>query len=208
MNLGEVKRVVREMVGDDDGALLGDSFLTWWVNLAQRDIVKRTECLEGTYSVAAVTTTQGYTLPTDLMMLKRVSVNGVRLDPITMAEADSLSGDVDETGFTFPAGSACYYIWNSKIYVTAEQNSGNLVIQYIKYPTALDSDDDLLTIPPHMEEDLIHRVISDSRTRTDEPDLALSERGRYEVGVAKSADLDSWQGRESYPAVRLVPGDG
>lgn len=208
MNLGQLKDKVRRLMGDESGTILTDDFLLDWINEGELDIVKKTECLEASTSWAASTSSQTYALPSNFMYAKRVSLDGVALKAVTMEDADFITGAIDEDTYTFPAAAGTYYIWNSNLYISAQSsNTGNVVLHYIKYPTELSTDTTDLSIPRHMQDDLIRYVCAKCRERLDEMDEARFAQADYNAEVTESAAIENWQTKDSYPAVRLAYGD-
>ncbi len=73
------------------------------------------ECLviERTYSTTSVASQQEYDYPGDTIAIKRMTYNGVKLDPIDMRDDDAITGLNQST--TSTGTPQFYYIWNDVI---------------------------------------------------------------------------------------------
>ena len=111
MNVGDVKLRVSRAVGDDDKLIVTDADMLRWINDGQLDVVRRTECLQGTYSTATTLGTGSYNLPSDYFLAKRVTLNNQVQRPTNINQVDDITSDSNLSGQTFNATSGYYYVF-------------------------------------------------------------------------------------------------
>lgn len=151
------------------GRLIGDPKATRWTatkkkdahNRAQIEFVLDTECLVDSSTDSIVSGTYEYSLPSTLLLMKRVTVNGLDLRRRSRGFIDSYTADdwSDDTGTP-----KYYYVDadpdNKKIRLypipqDADAGTNNLVMEFIKIPTELDATSDIplgghtLLVPYH-----------------------------------------------------------
>ena len=207
MNVGDVKLRVSRAIGDDDKLIVTDADMLRWINDGQLDVVRRTECLQGTYSTTTTLGTGAYNLPADYFLAKRVTLNNQVQRPTNINQVDDITSDSNLSGQTFNATSGYYYVFANQIYVDPNSTGGTLFIQYVKLPATLTVDGDALTIPLHMHEDVVRYTLAMARERLDQGDEAMRSLGRYEARLAESRHDAAVTFADTYPAVRLLPGD-
>ena len=207
MLVSDVVLRVSRAIGDDDKLIITEADMIRWANDAQIEIVRRTECLQAVDVSNTTTVGDGtYALPADFMMMKRVTHNNGLLKPIDIAMADEIMQG-NATSQTYSALSGHYYIYNGFLYMDPNAPAAVLAMYYIKYPTALTAVGDTLTVPVHMQEDVVKYMLALARERLDQDDASQRMRNQFEQRLAESRHIQSDQTVDSYPAVRLVSGD-
>lgn len=207
LTLGDIKRRVRSVFGDEAGALLSDDDIKDWANDAQLDLARKTLCLQSHRQTSVVAGDGSYGLPEDFLGARRVTFDGKILEPTTLDELDLVHPHRDaETGTDTPTR---YYIWGGKLYVHPNPTNagvGNLDMFYGRMPLRLENDGDQSEIPAQYRPDLERFILAKAKEKDEEFDQASVLRADYELQVA-NARSEQNQPEDSYPAVRLLPGD-
>lgn len=208
MNLGEIKLETQRLFGDTAGAQILAADLVAWANNAQMDINRKTEALKITGNISMVASTDSYALPADFLKLERTTLDGYKLQIITLEELDKYSPDrASENPVGVPI--KCY-IWGSKIYLyPAPQAAGvnNLVLWYIRTPVALANDADIPEIPVQYHELIVRYCLMRAKEVNDDMDGALRIRQEYDNWVGIAASEIQFPRSDTYPSVRSLPGD-
>src|SRR4051812_19245005 len=81
------------------------------------EFAAETKCIERVYQASTVAGQQEYSYPTNTIAIKRVTCNGIKLEPIDFRDDDTLTLNNDASVTT---GAPQYYaIWNNTLYLRA-----------------------------------------------------------------------------------------
>ena len=207
MNLGEIKTAVQRLFGDESGAQITEADIIRWANDAQVDIVRKTEVLQSHRETDVSSGDKSYELPSDFMFMSRATLDGIKLARTTIQEIDARSSSADNVADGTPSH---FYTWGGRIYLYPGPSSGgtgNLDIWYVKSPVALVNDEDIPEIPVHMHEDMVRFCLARARELDADYDAAERSAMDYEARISQSRHELTTQPIDSFPAVRVVPGD-
>ena len=208
MNLEQLTKRVQRQFGDESEAEITTEDIRNYLNDAQMDVVRHTECLQDSVETDSVAGQRNYILPTNFLFVKRVTFGGRKLNPVNLE-------DLDEE---YPSREAepssgepqVFYLWNNQIYLyptPASDGSGNLDIMYIRIPDDLENPTDVPEIPVAYHEDLVRFALSRAKELDEETVDAQRIWTDYTERVAFTKDSSKVQDISSYPSVRLVGGD-
>lgn len=206
MIVSDVKTRVSRAVGDDDLLFVTAADFLRYINDAQTDIVRKTECLQGQTTIATTVGTTSYTLTSTILSLKRVALDGKVLTPLSPDQVDGFTGRANPSGFATSYLAGSYFVWGSKIYVDPNDCGGNLEILYVKLPATLTADGDSLEIPVQMGEDVVNYVMARAYERLDDVRSA-SQWIAYEAKLAIARDEAHRRQSTTYPSVQLTDAD-
>lgn len=209
MNLGELKARVQTQLGDESGIVVTPEDIIRWLNDAQLEVVRKTNCLEDTIEIDVEAGVDSYDLPFDFLKDRRVTVNNYLLKRTTLEELDDLSPsrDVNQTTSDIPSR---YYIYGRKIYLTPLPPStitSGLKLWYVFAPTEMVSDASVPQIPLQMHKDLVLYAIAQAQDADENYGVSQNKLAEFEGQITLANDEQNDSSRESYPAVRLVHGD-
>lgn len=161
MDLLTLRTEARSLLDEDVAGYFTDSMLTRWLNNGALELAYRLENLEEVSSDDSVASTANYTLPTDLLKIKRVQYNSRPLRWISYPELDkyektgSPSTDYDGTPTSF-------YLWDGELYLypaPAAALTNGIRITYYKSPAALVGDTDVSDHPLQFHNLLIYWAV-------------------------------------------------
>lgn len=205
MLLSDIKRRVKNILGDDAGVYIEDVDIIDYANDGQMDIVRNTEILRTTGLISTVAGQAEYALPADFILAKRATYLLSKMSKTTVEEIDSMDLDKDTAGDT--GTPQWYYISGNKIglYPTPVGVVANAIrVTYVKTPTALVNDADIPEIPVHMHEDIVRYVIMRAREQEEDYYLLQSTSSDYTKRLALSSDQANAGESSSYPSVRDI----
>lgn len=207
MNLQDIITRTQRSFGDDSGAQITVADITRWANDAQLDIVRKTECLESHRETNAIASDGSYTLPPDLMFLKRVTFNGTRLQQTSTQALDGQTSGLDLASSATPTQ---FYLWGNVLKLFPSPSvggSGNLDIFYIKTPVTLVGVNDTPEIPIRMHEDIVRYCLARANELDEDTASAQRMMADYDARMAQSLFEQKSQAVDTYPSIRLTPGD-
>lgn len=110
--LAEYARQQYNSVGDD---FFSDTELYRHIWSAQNELAREALLIEQTYSTTGVVSQQEYDYPTNTIAIKRITYNGLKLEPITFREDDAFTNG---SAATTQTGTPLFYmVFNEVIYL-------------------------------------------------------------------------------------------
>jgi hypothetical protein len=205
MNVGEIRRRVKNIVGDESGVFIEDPDLLDYINDGQLDIVRRIHVLQTNATISTIVNTDLYAVPADFILEKRVTYLGTRMKKTSLEEIDSIDVDKDLTSNV--GTPTWYYFAGNKIgfYPTPSSSVANPIkLTYVRAPTALALDADIPEIPVHMHEDIVRFCVLRAREQEEEASLLSYASQEYQTRLGISEDQAKAPTGSSYPAVRDI----
>lgn len=138
-------------------------------------------------SITTVAGTQNYSFPTSVVAVKRMTYDGMRVDPIDMVEDDIVTGINATT--TDQGTPTFYWTWANVIYLRPLPSAAKVLkLWVLKTPTAVTSVS-TLEIPAELHAELFPYVLMEMAAKDSNWDAA----DRYEKKWARSiAKIKAW----------------
>lgn len=207
MNRGELTTQVQILAGDTSGALITTTMIHNWLNEAQNEIARKTECLKEHAQTNGVAEDGTYDLPDDFIRIEDLTWDGVSLVETERSHIKTLNRHHDADPVV--GLPRMFYTWGRTIGLFPSPDTsgtGNLDIWYVKLPASLDDDTDVPEIPAYMHTDMIRYAVARAKEVDEDWDAAGKLDADLEVRLIQSKD-DAQNNGHTFPAVRLVPGD-
>lgn len=148
LNLGEIRTDVRSLITDGHGTRqrFSDTELNSWINEGQKLADIKTLCTYKATSFPLVIGTTYYTLPSDFLMLRRVTRDYLAIQELTPAGLDGRSAEWENQ-----SGLPTYYFLNfssrTKIgfapFPMATSDLATIKVEYMAYSPSLTADADI-----------------------------------------------------------------
>ena len=142
MELSELITEVRSYIAEPEAGFITDTEITRWLNLAQYDVVNKTQCLQNS---ADITESSGsFSLSSDAVRVKWVVYDGDKLTYMPFVEYLNVDSRTD-------VGVVSHYaVKGNKIFTCYATSSGaTITVYYDEIPDELSASDDI----PFNEED-------------------------------------------------------
>lgn len=207
MNFGEIKIRVQRLFGDESGAQIEEADILRWANDAQLDIARHTEILKKHAETNVIAEDGSFTLPDDIIALHRVTYEGKILYHTTLERIDEQYPNLDEVASGTPGH---YYSWGNLLYIHPRPNvgsTGTLDIWYVKSPVPLVDSTSVSELPAHMHEEIVRYCVARAKELDEDWQAAQILTGDYQARLAQAKHETNAKQENSYPAVRLLPGD-
>lgn len=208
MNHGEMITQVQNLFGDTSEAQVTRAFITSMLNNGQLDVARKTKCLMRRSETHVESGTDAYELPDDFIQIESATIDGRRLTPIPKATLDEYDPTRQADGYT---GSPTNFFTVGRtffLYPTpSESGNANLDIWYVKRPVDLVDNEDESDLPISFHEDVVLYALVRCKQLDEEFGQAQVIQQDYEERLIESKN-ETWDERaDSYPSVRLLPGD-
>lgn len=172
MKLKDIIKHIQRQFGDETQSQITKEDIVRWTNHACLEIVSANATAQGLSGTTPVEVGKRvYDLPPDLVLLRSVRCNGIKLRGETYEQLCELDTDIENTSGT----PTHFWVYGGKLnlYPIPNESLGNLNILYVKTP-------DILTV------DMLER----------EPDVPIQYHPRIlEYCIAQAAELDDDMGQ-------------
>jgi hypothetical protein len=200
MDLSTLQRKVQRTFGDDHRGFIREQDILDWVNDAQLQVVRQTNCLATETSVVA--NLFPWTIPSTMVQIIRV-IYGTA--PLRLIEVESLdSYNLDLTQQNTPA---FYYFANNKVCLYPDPPSSDataVTLQYSILPTEVVTLATALQVPAAYHEDLVRYCVARARERNEDyrgMEIAMEEfNNRIADRISETDDQD-----EGFTSIRDDP---
>lgn len=201
----QVRNDVIGILGDSGQVIMTDARLLPWINQAQMDIARKTDCLSAVFSWNSAVGTGAYALPAAFLKADRVTYDNIPLLPSTIREVDSYNPARDG-GSGNNGTPEYYYIYAGNLYLEPfpqAVGTNNIDMQYIKAPTLLTAvGSDNLEIPDKFYDDVVRYVIMRAREYQDQFEVAARMQNELDNRMQEvKYDVDNVKS-DAYPAIR------
>ena len=207
MNVGDIKRRVTNVLGDDAKLVFEDVDLFDYINDAQVDICRKTGLLSTVATVNIVANTDNYPLAADCIEVLRVTYNNNKLYKTTWQEVDMIDPTRDTGGSNGVPDH--FYVIGNTIYIYPRPVSalaGGLKITYSRTPVVLAADADTPEIPIAYHEDICLRVIAKGHEQVEDFQASGTKLAEYNSAVSLTQEQSQEGADETYPFIRDVEG--
>lgn len=201
--MAQLVESIGDRIGDANHSRYEAPLLRRWINEASRELVRRTECLFGTATIAVVAGTQSYSLPTNVVRIMSVQYERsgqiFALEFIEQGAAQWMWGVNQSNQYSEPS---MYSTWGhpgaSSMTIRLFPNpgtAGTLRVYYARLPTELatdGSDDaDPIDVPNGWEDPLLDYVQAQvylRDRRTEEYTMMLQRFSERLLALNQTAD--------------------
>jgi hypothetical protein len=193
-------RKVQRSFGDDNSIFIKQDDILDWINDAQLQIVRETNCLVEEAFVAA--NLFPWTLPDNFLKTARVLYGPKILSYVPVEGLDSQSADLSNVYVP----NLYYFIKDQmRLYPNASTTDATSVtIQYDKMPVAITSTSEQLTVPPVYHEDIVRFCLARAHERNENyrgMEIAMQE---FAARISDRIDESDVQD-EAYSVIRDDP---
>lgn len=183
-------RLVRQF-GDEAGVQVQDGDIFHWINDGQREIITRTGILKARQTTNLVSGTKDYPVPTDVLKVKSMLVNGLPVEYRSYEEAEEYIFNSDPNHLN--AGQpVIWFEWGGTYTFYPTPNidlAGGIELRYIKAPTDVTVLSSPLSIPDTQFNMLLEYVMAQAY-ELDEDWQASSVKGNQFEGSLTTALAD------------------
>lgn len=202
MLVSEIATRVKRQFGDEAGAQITDADIIRWCNDAQTDIAINNDLLQVSAYTATTAGTQKYTVPSNLLILRSVKWQGVKLQMVSMEEADALTLS---TSTTSPAGVPnTYWQFARQIYlwpIPAANGTSDLVLYYTRQPVAITAVGDTPELPLQYHNRLVEYCIAQAAELDDNLQQYAMKMQQFKSGIDNLKDNATWEQHDVYPSI-------
>jgi hypothetical protein len=200
---------VRTITGDKTGAVYQDPEVIRWINDAQSRVLRNTETAQVEYSGVSVQGTYAYPVANGFLMVRDVWYDGHKLRRTTREELNQLNPYWQTNPSTSIGVPDLYWIQKDTInlYATPDTSGKTVKVTIVPRPTVLVNGADLLVVPDEMLESVVTLCLENAKTWDEDWTGAQYFQQAAKARMGEDAYVEAVRGTDSYPAVRLAPGE-
>lgn len=208
MNLGDVQIRVQKTFGDEAESQISLADIARWATDAQVDIVRRAKCNEVEAAPILTVGGQAKYLISDILDFIRVTLDGTQLQMLTRQTLDQTFPTRGITGYGTDTPAAFIpRVGGLELYPVPTLNNSVLLVTYNKRPPPVVIPTDLFEIPEQYHETIVRRVLQRAYELDGQWQAADRMGSDVKERIANDHADQKDKNEESYPAVRLLPGD-
>lgn len=149
---------------------------------AQIELAREALVIERSYTTTTVASQQQYSFPTQMISIRRVTYDGVRIDPYSFKEDDAITGSNFAT--TTTGTPQFYVIWNEILYLRPVPDDAKTlaVFGYIE-PQAVTLTS-TLEVPSQFHMDMVNYVVSEMCAKDENETMAAYYAAKWGRAVA------------------------
>lgn len=200
---------VRLVTGDKTAAVFQDVDIIRWINDAQARALKNTETAQLDYSGVSTQGVFAYPVANGFLMVRDVWYDGHKLRRVTREELNQLNPFWMQNPTTNIGTPDLYWIQKDTInlYVTPDTTGKAITVTIVPRPTLLVATTDQLVVPDEMLESIVALCLENAKQWDEDWTGAAYFRDNAKQRLGEDAYVESMRGTESYPAIRLAPGE-
>lgn len=194
---------VLTLFGDRSGAQVNTEDCIRWINDAQLEIVRQTECNLQIEYYTTIPGTNVYATPDDFLKFNRVVYDGIPLLHTTQRDMDMQNegrenSSASGTPTRFYRSRLAIVLWPSPSEIKG------FTIEYLARPELIRSPDQSLTIPEEYQKDIKSLLLARAYETDDNMDAAQAKEKKFEDRIVQNRDDEKNPHMDSYPAIRDV----
>lgn len=204
-----ITRVQRQF-GDESGVQVTEADIIRWINDSQRDIGQAQEILEVVSTTASVAAQQAYTLPTDIITLKRVTYAGANVKNLSLQEFDAYITDALANPLVQDTGTPeVYYSYGSELsfFPIPTVDGDDIKLYYSQFPAEVVANSDTLSLPIKYFNRIVEYCIQQAYELDENFDGASYKGSQFNDSLTQMSEDDSWKSHETYPRITVLAED-
>lgn len=216
MIVSDIYSRVKRQFGDESGVQVTDTDILRWINSGQREIVAQNEgLLEKTALTSTVANQQEYTLPTDLLILKFISLkysSQLSYFKLKGLKTTDFNEYIDGwAGTSFGAGTPVVYtIFSGKIvlFPTPDATVADaLKIYYNRIPVDVTGSSDTPDLPTLYHEVLVKYCLQQAYEMDEDWDASQIKGSALDADIALLRGREEWKQQEFFPTITILSED-
>jgi hypothetical protein len=188
---------------------VGDTFYSQaeimdYIYKAQMDFCKHTFMLKKTYTTTTVADQSEYAMPSQTIAIKRLEVDGWKVEPISQNENDDLTVLNDASALA--GNTDFYYQWGQSFFFTTAPTTSGLTIKVFTFsmPQAVENTS-TIEVPGEYHLDLVTFVLKEMALKDENPNAARAYEREWMDALQKARRLERRkQSADSFKRVRMA----
>lgn len=207
-NVDDVLNHVKRQFGDESGVQITNEDICRWINAGQDEIFRRSEPVKAVTNADIVAGQADYTLPTSVLRIQTIYVNGFPLEQRSNQEVEEYIRQEDPTS-TSTGTPAVWSEWAGTITLYPKPDTsavGGLSLRYIKNPTSVAIGSDPLSIPDAFYNRLVEYVMQQAYELDENFSAADTKAAQFTMNLEGQSGKDQVT-PNVYPTITILEED-
>lgn len=203
LTVGDIIARVERQFGDEANIQIEDTDIIRWINDAQRELALHNNLLQARAVASSLKGQAEYTLPLDVLTIRSIRYDGLKLQPISAQEAEERIQDTSQTGTP-----THFWAWSQRITLYPTPDSAitdGLQIFYSRHPSTVAVATDIPELPAQYHNRIVEYCLK-MAYELDENWTAAQVKGQqFQDGVNELKGNVDWVERDFYPTITSLP---
>jgi len=205
MLVSDVATRVKRQFGDEVGAQIDDTDVIRWCNDAQTEIAIQNRLLQTVATQNTVVSQQNYSLPADLLALRGLRYDKLRLTLLSMDDIDNVVQDRTED-----SGAPQYYwTYAEEVHLWPVPDEIKvLTVYYTAKPVTLTATGDTISLPSQYDNRIVEYCIAQAAELDDNLEHYQLKMSQFQSGIdATKNALEQTENEDQYPFITYSPAE-
>lgn len=208
MNVDDIVLRVQRQFGDESSVQIDESDIIRWINDAQNDIAVQNELMQATGTLASIADQNEYQFPLDMLAMRSLYYNGLRLKYLPRQEWDEYINKADPT--EIQSGTPEFYSrWGGWFIVYPKPNAAvasSFKLLYHKRPNNVITGG-VLSLPLEYHTRIVEYCLQKAYETDEDWDAAAAKATQFDAGLSILKENAQNPDKQYYPTVTTLPDD-
>lgn len=207
MIVSDVVTRVQRQFGDEASVQLSEADIIRYINDACREISFQNDLTQATATMNSVIGTSSYNFPSDLMSIRTIYYDSLKLDAYAKTDYDNYVNEVDPLE-TVSGTPVLFTRWaNTFILYPKPDSVKQLKLLYLQAPVAVDDTSDTIPLPDLYFSRVVEYCLQQAYQTDEDWEAAGQMSGQFADGLAKLKEHEQVATTEYYTAITVLPDD-
>lgn len=206
MNVDDIYKRASRLFGDDAGVQLQYNDVVAWINDSQRQIATQTELLQVRAVTDLIAGQMNYNRPSDILNLRSVRAYGLRLNGLSLAEADEQFPLYDQPANQETGNPLFYWVWGNTISlypVPSLYQAAGMTMLYTRAPVQVAVSTDIPELPLKYHDAILSHVLQCAYEMDDDIQQAQYRATIKTTGIQLLGEQEDRVNEEFYEVINI-----
>jgi hypothetical protein len=204
LSVSEIIARVKKVFGDEADIQINSDDIMRWINDCIRDIAVEQNLLQAKATAATVLGQSEYTIPNDTLTLRAVKYNGIKLQAMSLGEAETSLPNFDDSA-NYPSGTPTHFwVFANRITLYPKPDAAgatSLEIYYTRQPAIVSSLSDVPEVPVPYHNRIVEYCLAQAYELDEDWNAANVKTTQFRTGIDKLKENENWVEHDVYPSI-------
>lgn len=207
MIVSEVTTRVLRQFGDEANVQIDNNDILRWINDSVREFSVQNDLTQATGTLNTIIGTNLYTFPADLIYMRSIYYNGLKLQFYKRTDYDEYVNKIDpnedQTGTPM-----LYTRWGTQFQLYPKPDSiGTIKMLYLQRPTAVVAQTDTIPLPVEYHNRVVEYCLQQAYQTDEDWDASTQMATQLSDGLTILKEHEVFEDKEHYPSISTLADD-
>lgn len=199
-------RVLRQF-GDEANVQIDNSDILRWINDAVRDFSVQNDLTQATGTLNSVIGTNMYTFPADLIYMRSIYYDGLKLQFYKRTDYDEYVNKIDPT--EVQTGTPVLYTrWGTQFQLYPTPDAVKVIkMRYLQRPAEVTAQGDTVPLPPEYHNRIVEYCLQQAYQTDEDFDASAQMASQLSDGLTLLKEHETFEDKEFYPSISTLVDD-